>query len=219
LCSEARSGFTQMGIERIGASWLRRALSKTPFPRLDLRWEEIDGHRGRMSAVLVPLFPREEELFLLLVERSDSLKRHPGQVAFPGGAREKLDRGPVETALREFTEETGIPAERVEVVGALREVRVYSSGFTIFPVVGYLSSGVAHGDLSLDGNEVKRVLEVPLKQLERPPRMENPSGGGQDCLFPVYRLDGGATLWGASARIVLDLTRSLRESKGGTGCP
>ena len=109
----------------------------------------------------MPLFPRGEGLFLLLVERSDSLKRHPGQVAFPGGAREKRDRGPVETALREFTEETGIPAEKVEVVGALPEVRVYSSDFTIFPVVGYLPSGVAPGDLSPDGNEVKRVLEIP----------------------------------------------------------
>ncbi len=172
-----------------------------------------------MSAVLVPLFPRGEGLFLLLVERSDSLKRHPGQVAFPGGAREKRDRGPVETALREFTEETGIPAERVEVVGALPEVWVYSSDFTIFPVVGYLPSGVAPGDLSPDGNEVKRVLEVPLKQLERPPRMENPAGEGQNFPFPVYRLDDGVILWGASARIILDLTRSLCDSKGGTRCP
>ena len=192
---------------------------KTPSHRLDIGWEDITESQGRMSAVLVPLFPRGEGLFLLLVERSDSLKRHPGQVAFPGGAREKRDRGPVETALREFTEETGIPAERVEVVGALPEVWVYSSDFTIFPVVGYLPSGVAPGDLSPDGNEVKRVLEVPLKQLERPPRMENPAGEGQNFPFPVYRLDDGVVLWGASARIILDLTRSLRDSEGGTRCP
>ena len=192
---------------------------KTPTQRLDIEWEDITESQGRMSAVLVPLFPRGEGLFLLLVERSDSLKRHPGQVAFPGGAREKRDRGPVETALREFTEETGIPAEKVELLGARPEVWVSSSDFTIFPVLGYLPSGLDPGDLSPDGNEVKRVLEIPLKQLERPPRMENLAGEGQNFPFPVYRLDDGVVLWGASARIILDLTRSLRDSEGGTRCP
>jgi 8-oxo-dGTP pyrophosphatase MutT (NUDIX family) len=199
---------------------LRQVLSKVPFAALNLGWEDVNENPGRKSAVLVPLFPREGEPFLLLVERSDSLRHHPGQLAFPGGVREEQDRGPVETALREFTEETGIPADKVEILGALPEVRAYSSGFTLFPVVGYLPLGVRSGDLSPDSREVKNVLEVPLRELEGSPRMETFTWKGHVHHYPVYQVGGGVTLWGATAWIILNLIRSLqRQETRASSCP
>jgi len=170
--------------------------------------------------VLVPVFPRDGELFLLLLERSVSLRRHPGQIAFPGGAMEKRDRGPVDTALREFTEETGIPGERVEIVGTLPEVRAYSSDFSLFPVVGLIPSGIGPGDLSPDSHEVKSVLEVPLKALERAPVMENFTREGKVLSYPVFRIGDGVNIWGATAWIILNLIRTLKDGDiKGSQCP
>lgn len=196
------------------------ALSKIPFSRLNLGWEDVNESPGRKSAVLVPLFPREGEFFLLLVERSDSLKRHPGQLAFPGGAREEQDRGPVETALREFAEETGIAADKVELLGALPEVKACSSGFTLFPVVGYLPSGLRSSDLSPDRREVKNVLEIPLRELEGSPEMGTFTREGHVHRYPVYRVGDRVTIWGATAWIILDLIRSLQGQEArGSSCP
>ncbi|HBG14911.1 MAG TPA: coenzyme A pyrophosphatase [Synergistaceae bacterium] len=209
-----------MANDREGAAGLRYVLSKIPSSDIDRDWKDLSGTPGRKSAVLVPVFPRNGELFLLLLERSASLRRHPGQIAFPGGAMEKGDRGPVDTALREFTEETGIPGERVEIVGTLPEVRAYSSDFSLFPVVGLIPSGVVPGDLSPDSHEVKSVLEVPLKELERTPVMENFIRRGKVLSYPVFRIGDGVNIWGATAWIILNLIRTLEDGEmKGSRCP
>jgi hypothetical protein len=95
---------------------------------------------GRAAAVLVPLIRREPQLTVLLTLRTEDLPSHGGQVAFPGGKIDKSDIGPLEAALREAHEETGLDPRLVEPLGYL-DVYQTRSGFRIVPVVGLVDPG------------------------------------------------------------------------------
>jgi 8-oxo-dGTP pyrophosphatase MutT (NUDIX family) len=179
---------------------------------LKKRWKDIPGSPEKQSAVLVPVFAQGDAFSLMLVERSKSLRRHPGQIAFPGGAREEKDQGPVDTALREFEEETGLSGSKVVVIGNLPEEHAYSSDFVLFPVVGFLGRGISLKDLRPDPVEVERVFTVPLSSLYGVPEMEKFYRKGMVFGYPVYNCDG-LRIWGATAwiirRLVLAMQRDL----------
>ncbi|MGB5215974.1 MAG: CoA pyrophosphatase, partial [Anderseniella sp.] len=96
--------------------------------------------KTRAAAVLVGLLERDGELHVLLTQRSDELPTHAGQIAFPGGKIDAEDAGPVECALRETHEETGVSPEFVEPAGFL-DVYQTGTGFRVVPVVGLLRTG------------------------------------------------------------------------------
>ncbi|MBV8354681.1 MAG: CoA pyrophosphatase [Candidatus Eremiobacteraeota bacterium] len=100
---------------------------------------------------------------VLFVQRAQHLRRHPGQNGFPGGIEEPGDRGdPVTTALRELSEELGVGAERVKIVGRLPDVRQGLNRFIITPIVGVLA---APARFSLDENEIVDAFFVPLSTI------------------------------------------------------
>ena len=92
---------------------------------------------GRRSAVLVLFGDGPEGPDLLFIQRSDGLRRHAGQPAFPGGAIEDSDDGPVAAALREAAEETGLDPAGVDVLGTLPELFVSRSDFRVVPVLAW----------------------------------------------------------------------------------
>lgn len=97
---------------------------------------------------------------MVFVERAQHLRRHPGQIAFPGGASDASDAGdPVRTALRELEEEIGVAAERVRVVGRLPESQQELNRFIITPIVGVLDDQTR---FRVDGEEIAGVFAVPL---------------------------------------------------------
>lgn len=110
------------------------------------------------AAVLVPLVERREGLSLLLTQRTEHLKDHPGQISFPGGRIERRDDGPVAAALRESHEEIGLPLSHVDIIGTLAPHAVIT-GFAVTPVVGLVDPSF---ELRLDAFEVAEVFEVPL---------------------------------------------------------
>lgn len=114
---------------------------------------------GRQAAVLIPIVNRPCPS-LLLTRRAATLRKHPGQVAFPGGMRDGNDDSLIITALREAQEEVAIPPEAVKVLGTLPAV-TSSSGFQVTPVVGVLP-----GDLrwQASDDEVESVFEMPLQE-------------------------------------------------------
>jgi len=159
------------------------------------------------AAVLLPLILRAEgEPHLLFTRRTDRLARHSGQVSFPGGRSEQSDLSPVETALRETFEETGIAPSFVTVAGYLDRY-LTGTGFDIQPVVGLVKEGFA---LIPDPREVAEIFEVPLAFLCNPAnrRRENREVGGRQRSFFAFSY-GGHEIWGATAAIVVSLAQRL----------
>ncbi len=194
------------------------ALSALSKDGTGITWGSIPGPSTMQSAVLVPFFAREGELLILVVERSAELRRHPGQIAFPGGARETIDRGPVQTALREFEEETGVSSGRVDILALLPEEHAYSSDFILYPVVGFINGGLSVRDLAPDPVEVKRLIEIPFRDLCGPPLMEDIVRNGEKFQYPVFLIDGGIRIWGATAWVIWRLVRFLADGSWRPEC-
>ena len=157
------------------------------------------------AAVLLPVIQRQEPM-LLFTRRTDHLARHSGQVSFPGGRSEAGDLTPVETALRETFEETGIAASFVTVAGYLDRY-LTGTGFDIQPVVGLLADGFA---LTPDPREVAEIFEVPLAFLCDPSnrRRESREIGGRRRDFYAFTYQNHE-IWGATAAIVVNLAERL----------
>ena len=94
------------------------------------------------AAVLVPLFHRGGELTAVLTERRADLRRHAGEISFPGGRQDEPDEDLRRTALREAHEEIGLDPAGVEVVGALAPVGTFVTGYRVFPFVGTIAAGL-----------------------------------------------------------------------------
>jgi 8-oxo-dGTP pyrophosphatase MutT (NUDIX family) len=159
------------------------------------------------AAVLLPLIVREPDRpSLLFTRRTESLARHSGQVSFPGGRSEAGDLSPVETALRETFEETGIAASHVTVAGYLDRY-LTGTGFDIQPVVGLLAEGFA---LAPDPREVAEIFEVPLAFLCDPAnlRRESREIDGRPRSFYAFTYQSHE-IWGATAAIVVSLAMRL----------
>lgn len=117
---------------------------------------------ARQAAVLVPIVRRPEP-GLLLTQRSARLRKHPGQVAFPGGAVDSTDASLIAAALREAQEEVAIPPECVDIIGVLPPVDSVT-GFQVTPVLGVIPPDL-HYHASED--EVAAVFEMPLAEALR----------------------------------------------------
>ncbi|KOC89025.1 CoA pyrophosphatase [Winslowiella iniecta] len=116
----------------------------------------------RRAAVLVPIIARPQPT-LLLTRRADSLRKHAGQVAFPGGMMDHSDPSLVFTALREAEEEVAITPASVKVIGTLPAV-TSSTGFQVTPVVGILPDTITYHPSE---DEVAAVFEMPLQEALR----------------------------------------------------
>jgi 8-oxo-dGTP pyrophosphatase MutT (NUDIX family) len=158
--------------------------------------------RGRTdAAVLVPLYVQAGELHAVFTRRRDDLRRHPGEISFPGGRYDEGESGLVATALREAEEEIGLPPEAVDMLGALQPTPTIATGYAVYPFVGMIDAGRTW---TLSAREVAEVLELSLAELL--------AGYGRRRLIlrglPI-RTDtyvvGDHLIWGATARILGDL--------------
>ncbi|MER1977961.1 CoA pyrophosphatase [Pseudocitrobacter faecalis] len=155
----------------------------------------------RQAAVLVPIVRRPEP-GLLLTQRSATLRKHPGQVAFPGGAVDSTDASLIAAALREAQEEVAIPPESVEVIGMLPPVDSVT-GFQVTPVVGVIPPNL-HYHASAD--EVSSVFEMPLAEALRLGRYHpldiHRRGDSQRVWLSWYQ---HYFVWGMTAGIIREL--------------
>jgi 8-oxo-dGTP pyrophosphatase MutT (NUDIX family) len=171
---------------------------------MDLAAEPTTAPPLRASVLLPIVFHAEPTL--LFTRRTATLANHSGQVSFPGGRSEPHDVSPLQTALRETFEETGIAPGHVSVAGYLDRY-LTGTGFDIQPVVGLLDPGFV---LAPDPREVDEVFEVPLTFLLDPGnrRRESRAIAGRQRRFYAFTYNGHE-IWGATAAIIVNLAERL----------
>jgi 8-oxo-dGTP pyrophosphatase MutT (NUDIX family) len=165
----------------------------------------LDAPGNTDAAVLVPLFPRGDELHAVFTKRRDDLRRHAGEISFPGGRQDFPDEDLRITALREAEEEIGLPREDVEMIGALPPTGTFVTGYRIHPFVGAIREG---HEWKAQPNEVEVVLELSLPDLVRGFEMRRLIRKGVPIRTPTYCV-GDNLVWGATARIVQHLLERL----------
>jgi 8-oxo-dGTP pyrophosphatase MutT (NUDIX family) len=167
----------------------------------------IEAHGSTDAAVLVALYGWPDDPGLIFTERRADLRRHAGEVSFPGGRRDEGDADLTATALREAEEEIGLDPAAVELAGALPPVSTFVTGYRVHPFVGLVA---APEDLGLRPNptEVETVLTYSLKLLRENYEMRRLVRRGVPIHTPTYELEG-QLIWGATARILGDLLERL----------
>jgi 8-oxo-dGTP pyrophosphatase MutT (NUDIX family) len=153
---------------------------------------------GRASAVLVLFGGEPDDPDLLFIQRSADLRLHAGQPAFPGGAIDAVDGGPVAAALREAAEEVGVDPDGVDVVGTLPELFIPRTGFRVVPVLAWWRQPCAVAPVDLA--EVAAVERISVSELADPETrvmVNGPSG----FLSPAFRVKG-MLIWGFTAVLV-----------------
>lgn len=160
------------------------------------------SRRGTAAAVLLPLYGWPEEPGLVFTERRADMRRHAGEISFPGGRRDEGDADLAATALREAQEEIALDPAAVELSGALPPTSTFATGYLIHPFVGLVSHP---GELGLEPNpaEVETVLTFSLEVLREGYAMRRLIRRGIPIHTPTYEVDGHF-IWGATARILGD---------------
>ncbi|MFF7943825.1 NUDIX hydrolase [Nocardia gamkensis] len=180
---------------------LRRALTLTSKPRQAAVLVLFGGSPEPDPAAPGGL-PADAEV--LLTQRASTMRQHRGQVAFPGGAVDPGDAGPIDTALREACEETGLDRSGVEPFAVLPKLFVPPSRFDVTPVVAYWRTPGAVG--VVDQSETERVVRVPLAQLLDPVNrflVRSPMG----YQSPAFQVDG-MLVWGLTGGILAGISKA-----------
>lgn len=166
----------------------------------------VDMDKLHSAAVLIPLIERRGELQVLLTQRSDRLRRHAGQIAFPGGRADPDDSGPLDTALRETEEEIALARGAVSVIGFLDDYPTIT-GFRVTPVVARVDPEATYEP---DGQEVTEVFEVPLDFVLERGNYHEKHFDHEGLKLPYYAVPYGERyIWGATAAMLRDLREKV----------
>jgi 8-oxo-dGTP pyrophosphatase MutT (NUDIX family) len=158
--------------------------------------------RGRTdAAVLVALYLDAGRMHAVFTKRRDDLRRHPGEISFPGGRHDDADPDLLTTALREAEEEIGLPPAAVQVLGALQPTPTIATGYAIYPFLRLIHAGLAW---TLSAREVAAVLELALDDLREGYARRRLLRRGVPIRTDTY-IVGDDLIWGATARILADL--------------
>jgi 8-oxo-dGTP pyrophosphatase MutT (NUDIX family) len=157
----------------------------------------MDAHGRTEAAVLIPMHGWPDNPGLVFTERRGDLRRHAGEVSFPGGRRDPGEEL-IETALREAEEEIGLAPADVEVAGALPPVGTFVTSYKVHPFVGLIEQGMA---FEPNPDEVESVLVASLDDLVAARGQRRLVRRGVPFKTDTYEI-GDALVWGATARIL-----------------
>ncbi len=158
------------------------------------------------AAVLIAITDRAEP-GVILTQRTDTMRRHAGQVAFPGGRIDPEDADAAAAALREAEEEIALPRGAVELIGAA-DPYLTVTGYAITPVIGVIAPDL---DYHPNAAEVADVFEVPLAFVLDPANQVRASAEWQGRTRTYYEINWrDRRIWGATAAMMVNLSRRLR---------
>ena len=160
--------------------------------------------------MLVALFlaADDQEPHTVFTRRRADLRRHAGEIAFPGGRQDPEDADLIDTALREAEEEIGLPRTRVNLLGELPPVSTFVTNYMIHPFVGLIPTGLSW---EASPAEVDAVLELPLDALRAGRTRTRMERRGIAFETDAYVVDDHL-IWGATARILESLLERLQAS-------
>ncbi|GHU28329.1 hypothetical protein AGMMS50256_10290 [Betaproteobacteria bacterium] len=190
-----------MDLDRLRSLLSRQATHAEPIV-------ETGAEQGSLVAasVLFPIVLHESGPTVLLTQRTEHLRDHPGQISFPGGRVEANDPSPEHTALRETKEEIGLASRHIEIIGFLPEYQT-GTGYRITPVVGFLTPPF---ELRPDPSEVAEIFEVPLSFLLNPANHQRHSREYMGKTRHFFAIPYGRHfIWGATAGIIVSLARAM----------
>ncbi|MCL4484506.1 MAG: CoA pyrophosphatase, partial [Bacteroidetes bacterium] len=145
----------------------------------------------------------QQHINICLIRRPSTMKNHAGQIAFPGGKREKEDVNLIQTALREAQEEIGLDPGKVGILGVLSTVYVQVSDFLITPVLGWLNEMPA---VQIETAEVDEVIFISLEEIADPAnrRFREVETSTGRIIAPGFEING-SFIWGATAMMLAEL--------------
>lgn len=200
-----------MEIADIRSLLLKQAVARSSNNSSDWDFSQVNKLKRRnermvLAAVLLPIIDKEEGISIILTKRSNKLKHHPGQIAFPGG-KMKGKEAPWLCALREAQEEIGLDPRLVRNIGEIPRHQTIT-GFDIIPFVGE----VLERDIkfSPDMNEVTEVFEVPLDFILNRENMSLHTLDENENRLGYYAIPYGPYyIWGATARIIKSFSEAI----------
>ena len=156
------------------------------------------------AAVLILCYEKDDDLYFVMTERSNSLPSHPGEVAFPGGKREKKDKNLKQTALREATEEISLDPAKVKILGQLDPLES-RFGLSVTPFVGILKEKF---ELEPNPDEVADIFYLPLSFFKNNPLIKRgvTNFKGETFDTPVIIYDNHE-IWGLTLAFTLDFLK------------
>ena len=169
----------------------------------------MDAHGRTEAAVLVPIFGFDGRPGIVFTERRGDLRRHAGEISFPGGRRDHPEETLLTTALREAQEEIALDPDRVEVIGALPPIGTFVTNYKVHPFVGLIGDAL---DLRPNPAEVEAILHLHLEALREGYGMRRLVRRGVPFKTPTFEVERHL-IWGATARILEELLRRLDDAQ------
>lgn len=156
---------------------------------------------AKPAAVLLPLFWKQEEAYVLFTQRTMQVEYHKGEISFPGGSRDTDDNSLEDTVLRETEEEIGLPAAEIRLLGMLDDTKTLVSHFIITPFVGEIPYPYS---FHINPLEIQELVEIPLRFFLRQEChwVSDISYQGEPAISHFYRWQESKVVWGATGRII-----------------
>lgn len=175
---------------------------RLPFPKINF------DKKGIPAAVLILLFPKNNDWYFYLTKRTDTVDHHKGQISFPGGVVE-YGESLENAALRETWEEIGVKEDKIQLIGALSSFYIPVSGFEMFPYIGWIKE---EPKIIIHEKEVDRIISVSLKNFmsDSTQKTKKDTLRGFPVNIPYFDLDN-ETVWGATSMILAEFKAILKE--------
>jgi 8-oxo-dGTP pyrophosphatase MutT (NUDIX family) len=185
------------------------AIYSPPYRNL-YTYEEILAKKPRFAAINIVFYLKNNEWhFPLIVRTKNEKDKHSGQISFPGGSKDEADQNFATTAIRETSEEIGIPDYYLKIIRELSPIYIPPSNFYVHPYISYTKR---NPEFILEENEVEEIIEFPitsLLKLDNEPKMRVLSSS-RGLEVPVIEFQG-YTIWGATSMILSELSYLLKN--------
>ncbi|MDY6912087.1 MAG: CoA pyrophosphatase [Chloroflexota bacterium] len=161
------------------------------------------------AAVIVPIYEKEGQYFILLTERSIMVENHGGRISFPGGRKKDSDGDLLQTALRECHEEIGVHPNDLEIVGKLDEAITYITDLIVTPFLAFIPYPYP---FKLECADVEALIEIPFESLQaQADSQREKAAQGIRSNMISFDLHDYQMIWGATARILKGFFDALHE--------